>query len=166
MRYMVNYRHFNRGNSKEFFWIQNRPLSPDWSEMYFWDRIWAFWGTLEVPSDFFKLHFFVQFFFSPFFLVDMPLRRGGARASQKVTVLSQNSTPFGPLLIWFGPLDEYWPRLMRYAQEGLNCAVSVRHLVQNVVFFLDFSPCGTRHTGFGLMCSEKWSHFPEGWFVE
>jgi len=53
--------------------------------------------TSEVPSDFLKLHFFVDFFFLFFCSghLDMPLR-GGARSSQKVTVSSQNSTLFGP----------------------------------------------------------------------
>ena len=78
-------------------------LSPNSSGIYFWDRIWASGGTSEVPSDFLKFNSFVEKK-KHFFLVDMPLR-GGARSSQKVTVLSQNSTPFGPFSMWFGPLD-------------------------------------------------------------
>jgi len=153
------------GILKNFRKTKMSTLRPNWGEIHFWSRIWASCNTLEVPNCFIEPQFFVLKKKSTFFLVDMPLR-GGARSSQKVTILSQNSALFGPFSMWFDPFDAQWPRLMQYTQEDLSCVVNVRYLAQNVVFLLDFSLWRTRHTGFGLMHSENWSHFPDSWSVE
>ena len=52
-----------------------------------------------MPIGFFEVHFFDEKkFFFHFFLVDKPLRVG-RRSSQKLNVLSHNSTPFGPFSV-------------------------------------------------------------------